>query len=96
VLHRHPSLWEDPERFDPERFTPARSTGRHRYAYLPFGAGPRICIGGHLALMEMQVVLALVAPRYRLRLGSDHPVSPQGLITTRPSEPIMMRLERLI
>jgi cytochrome P450 len=96
VLHRHPSLWEDPERFDPERFAPARSTGRHRYAYLPFGAGPRICIGGHLALMEMQVVLALVAPRYRLRLGSDHPVSPQGLITTRPSEPIMMRLERLI
>ncbi len=46
--------------------------------------------------MEMQVVLALVAPRYRLRLGSDHPVSPQGLITTRPSKPIMMRLERLI
>ncbi len=93
VLHRHPSFWEDPERFDPDRFTSARSAGRPRYAYLPFGAGPRTCIGSHLALMEMQVVLPLVASRYRLRLASDHPVSAQALITTRPSKPIMMRLE---
>jgi cytochrome P450 len=60
VLHRHPSWWEKPDRFDPDRFTSKRSTGRSRYAYLPFGAGPRTCIGSHLALMEMQVVLALM------------------------------------
>jgi cytochrome P450 len=94
VLHRHPSWWENPDRFDPDRFTPARSAGRPRHAYLPFGAGPRTCIGSHLALMEMQVVLALVALRYRLRLTSDHPVSAQALITTRPRTPIMMRLEQ--
>jgi cytochrome P450 len=94
VLHRHPSWWENPERFDPDRFTPARSAGRPRHVYLPFGAGPRTCIGGHLALIEMEVVLPLVAARYRLRLASDHPVSAQALITTRPRTPIMMRLER--
>jgi cytochrome P450 len=93
VLHRHPSWWEDPDRFDPDRFTAARSAGRPRYVYLPFGAGPRTCIGSHLALMEMQVVLTLVASRYRLRLISDHPVSAQALVTTRPSTPVMMRLE---
>src|SRR5690349_6616957 len=62
--------------------------GRPRHVYLLFGAGPRTCIGSHLALMEMQVVLALVALRYRLRLTSDHPVSAQALITTRPRTPI--------
>jgi cytochrome P450 len=94
VLHRHPSWWENPERFDPDRFTSRRSAGRPRHVYLPFAAGPRTCIGGHLALMEMQVVLALVGSRYRLHRASDHPVSPQALITTRPRTPIMMRLER--
>jgi len=94
VLHRHPSWWEDPERFDPDRFTTARSAGRPRHAYLPFAAGPRTCIGSHLALMEMQMVLTLVASHYRLRLTSDHPVSAQALITTRPRTTIMMRLER--
>jgi cytochrome P450 len=94
VMHRHPSWWENPERFDPDRFIPARSAGRPRHAYLPFGAGPRTCIGGHLALMEMEMVLPMVASRYRLRLASDHPVSAQAQITTRPRTPIMMRLER--
>ena len=90
VLHRHPSWWENPDRFDPDRFTPARSAGRPRHAYLPF-AGPLTCIGSHLALMEIQVVLALVASRCRLRLTSDHPVPAQALITTRPRTPIRRR-----
>jgi cytochrome P450 len=94
VLHRHPSWWENPDRFDPDRFTPARSAGRPRHIYLPFGAGLRTCIGSHLALMEMQVGLASVASSYRLRPTSDHPVSAQALITTRPRTPIVMRLER--
>ena len=83
-------LVENPDRFDPDRFTPARSAGRPRHAYLPF-AGPRTCIGSHLALMEIQVVLALVASRCRLRLTSDHPVPAQALITTRPRTPIRRR-----
>ena len=60
-VHRHPACWEEPERFDPDRFTPERSANRPRYAYIPFGGGPRLCIGNSLAMMEAQLVLATVA-----------------------------------
>ena len=68
VTHRHPSFWDDPERFDPERFTPERIRSRPRFAYLPFSGGPRLCIGNEFALMEAQLVLAMTVQRYRLRL----------------------------
>lgn len=82
--HRHPSFWEDPERFDPERFTPERSAGRPRFAYAPFGGGPRQCIGNMFAMMEAQLVLATVAQRYQLRLVPNHPVEPKMVFTLRP------------
>jgi cytochrome P450 len=90
--HRHPTFWEDPERFDPERFTPERSVGRPRFAYVPFGGGPRQCIGNTFAMMEAQLVLATVAQRYQLRLIPDHPVEPQVLITVRPRYGLPMTL----
>jgi cytochrome P450 len=68
LLHRDPRWWEDPEGFDPDRFAPEASTARPRYAYVPFAAGPRMCIGNAFAMMEMQIVLAMVAARYRLDL----------------------------
>ena len=68
VTHRHAEFWPQPERFRPERFAPGEEAGRHRFAYLPFGAGPRTCIGRQFALTEMQLVLAALAQRYRLRL----------------------------
>ncbi|HXZ02247.1 MAG TPA: cytochrome P450 [Stellaceae bacterium] len=94
LLHRNPKLWESPERFDPERFAPERVARRHRFAYIPFGAGPRICIGAAFAMAEAMLILATVAQRYRLRLLPGFPVDPQGLITLRPRHGMRMTLER--
>jgi cytochrome P450 len=94
LIHRKPQLWEDPERFDPERFAPERAVERPRFAYIPFGAGPRICIGAAFAMTEAILILATIAQRYRLRLKAGHPVEPQGLITLRPRYGMQMILER--
>ncbi|CAN5388285.1 hypothetical protein BH23ACT7_BH23ACT7_26100 [soil metagenome] len=92
VTHRHPEFWENPEGFDPERFTPERSAGRHRFAYFPFAAGPRKCIGDYFGLMEMQFVVAMVAQRYRPDLVAGFPVSPQPAISLRPRHGLLMTL----
>jgi len=92
VTHRHPAIWEEPERFDPERFSPERSEGRPNFAYLPFGGGPRICIGNSFAMTEAQLILATAAQRYRLRLVPGHPVELHPLITLRPRHGMRMTL----
>ncbi len=92
VAHRHPGFWDNPEGFDPERFTPERSEGRPRYAYFPFGGGPRRCIGEGFALMEAQLVLATVVQRHRLDLVPGHPVEPQPMATLRPRQGILVTL----
>jgi cytochrome P450 len=94
MLHRKPSLWERPDRFEPERFSAERAAARPRFTYLPFGAGPRICIGAAFAMEEGILILATIAQRYRLRLKPGHPVEPQGLITIRPRYGLPMILER--
>jgi cytochrome P450 len=71
VTHRHPKWWSDPDKFDPERFLPERTVGRMRGAYLPFGLGPRTCIGLNFAMTEILVVLAMVLQRFRLELAMD-------------------------
>jgi cytochrome P450 len=96
LIHRKPQLWEDPERFDPERFSPERSAERPRFAYIPFGAGPRICIGAAFAMTEAILILATIAQRYRLHLKPGFLVEPQGLITLRPRYGLQMRLERRV
>ncbi len=93
VMHRHPKYWDDPERFDPERFTPARSAARPKFIYLPFGAGPRQCIGNHFAMTEAQIIVATLAQRYRLHLVSGQRVEPQPLITLRPRHGVTMVIE---
>src|SRR5258706_2282318 len=92
LIHRHRTLWDNPERFDPERFSPARSQGRHRFAYLPFGAGPRVCIGMALAMTEAQLILATLAQRFRLALVPDQKIVLQHRITMRPRDGIKMVL----
>jgi cytochrome P450 len=94
ILHRNPKLWDNPERFDPERFAPERAAARHRFAYIPFGAGPRICIGAAFAMAEAMLILASIAQRYRLRLKPGFAVEPQALITLRAKNGMRMLLER--
>jgi cytochrome P450 len=90
VTHRHPGFWPDPERFDPERFTPERAAQQHRFAYFPFGAGPRTCIGKPLALLEMQLTLVIVAQTYVLRLLPTRPVQPELGTTLHPRGDLWM------
>jgi cytochrome P450 len=66
LIHHHPAIWEEPRRFDPDRFTPERSEGRHKQAWVPFGAGQRLCIGKEFSLLEGQLILARVAQRYEM------------------------------
>jgi len=93
VLHRHEKLWDNPLVFDPERFTPQRSAERQRFAYLPFGGGPRICIGAQLAMMEATIILATLAQKFRLRLAPAQNIQLQARITLRPKDGIRMMLE---
>jgi len=94
TTHRHPAFWERPEVFEPLRFTAERIAARPHYAYFPFGGGPRLCIGNEFAMMEAQVILVMVAQRYRLRLGTDARVEPEARITLRPRGGVPMTLER--
>jgi cytochrome P450 len=92
--HHDPRWWDNPEKFDPLRFTPERSEGRPRFAYSPFGGGPRQCIGLSFALTEAQIVLATVAQRYRLRLVEGHPVKPNPVFALRTSNGMPMIAHR--
>ena len=92
VTQRHPDFWEEPETFDPERFTPERVKQRHRFAYFPFGGGPRFCIGSNFAMLEAQLILATIAQRYELELVPERPVQLEPLITLRPKYGLMMML----
>jgi cytochrome P450 len=91
-IHRRPDLYRSPESFDPERFLGDAEKQLPRCAYLPFGAGLRICIGNHFALMEGQVVLASLLKRLRFDLVSDVPVEPDPLVTLRPRGGVTMRV----
>ena len=94
VLHRLPAYWKDPETFDPERFSPERSADRPKFVYLPFGAGPRQCIGNQFALIESQLSVATLAQRFRLQLAAGQRVEPWPLITLRPRYGMSMTVER--
>ena len=92
VTHRHPDFWDNPDGFDPDRFLPERSAGRHRLAYFPFAGGPRKCIGDSFAMMQMPIVVAMIAQRWRLDLVPGTPVVAQPAISTRPKDPLWMTL----
>jgi cytochrome P450 len=94
VLHRHPKFWKDPDKFWPERFLPEHDDDRPRFAYMPFAAGPRHCIGETLALYEMLMHLYKVARRYRLTYVPDRPIELEAQINLRTKNPLFMRLER--
>lgn len=91
-IQRHPRHWPEPGRFDPDRFAPEQRKGRHRFAYIPFGAGPHLCIGKHFALMEAHLLLAALASRFDLRHVPGHPVSTLASITLRPRHGMAMTI----
>lgn len=94
ALHRHRLLWDEPERFDPGRFAPAAAARRHRYAFLPFGGGPHVCIGSAFALTEAVAVLAVLLQRLCLRSLADVP-PPRAVmrVTLKPVPGIRMRVD---
>ena len=94
LLHRHPRYWKDPDTFFPERFAPDHDAERPRFAYMPFAAGPRHCIGETFALYEMLMHLYKVARRYRLTYVPDKPLELEAQINLRTRHPLHMRLER--
>ena len=90
AIHRHSDYWENPEGFDPDRFAPGAEAERPRYAYLPFGGGPRLCIGNNFALLEAALVLAMISQRYELNLVTGYPVEPEVAFTLRPKSGVWM------
>ncbi len=92
VLHRHRTLWADPDSFDPDRFMPGRKETIDRYAYLPFGAGPRVCIGASFSVQETVIVLARFVDALRFDLVDGHRVVPVQRVTLRPGGGLPMRI----
>jgi cytochrome P450 len=92
VTHRDPRYWDDPECFNPDRWTPEFEKRLPRFAYFPFGGGPRVCIGASFALMEATLLLATIAQKFKLALADDHSVEPFPSITLRPRNGIKVVL----
>jgi cytochrome P450 len=96
VTHRHPAVWPNPEGFDPDRFAPERERARPKYAYFPFGGGPRLCIGNTFALMEAEIVLANVLQRHSPALVPGQRVEPEPMVTLRPRHGIRMHMHPVV
>lgn len=93
LLHHHPGLWEHPEQFRPERFRPEQKESYQPNSYIPFGAGPRKCIGEHMALLEMTLILATIAQRYRLHVPLGQILKPRPLLSLRPESSFYVSLQ---
>jgi cytochrome P450 len=93
LLHRHEKLWGDPNAFIPARFMPG-APPPDRFAYLPFGVGPRVCIGAHFALVEATLALAKIVGAFRVELLDREPVMPIGVVTTQPERSPMFKITR--
>jgi unspecific monooxygenase len=91
LLHRHEKLWHDPNAFIPARFMPG-APPPDRFAYLPFGVGPRICVGAHFALVEAVLALAKIIGAFRVELLDTEPVLPVGVVTTQPDRSPTFRI----
>ncbi len=90
LTHRHPDFWPDPEAFDPTRFTPQNVAARPKFAYFPFGGGPRLCLGQSFALMEGQIALAMIAARFRLEIAPGQTLEMHPSLALRPKNGLWM------
>ena len=94
IIHRHRKLWEKPDAFDPERFAPGAKHDRHRFQYIPFGAGPRTCVGARLAMAEALTILAIWLNRWRFAPVEGRKVQVSGMVTLRPKGGLPLMLSR--
>jgi cytochrome P450 len=94
IIHRHRRLWHDPDVFDPERFASGRKEERHRFQYIPFGAGPRTCVGARLAMAEALTILAIWLSRWRFAPVPGRDVQVSGMVTLRPKGGLPLMLTR--
>jgi cytochrome P450 len=92
AVHRNPALWPNPEGFDPERFDPDREPQHDRFAYIPFGGGPRRCLGARFAVLEGTIALAMISQVFRLELLPGQRVAAEPMITLRPDESVRLQL----
>ncbi|MCB9081275.1 MAG: cytochrome P450 [Lewinellaceae bacterium] len=92
--HHSPEHWDDPEAFRPERFAKEAMAGKHPYAYIPFGGGPRLCIGNNFALLEMQLAFAMLVRRYDFSVVPDRIPVPRPLLTLRPADGIWLGVKK--
>jgi len=91
-VHRSERYWDDPESFDPERFSHDRRSDRPRFAFFPFGGGPRHCIGKHLSLLEAKLIVATVVSEYELDFQGDTPLELMPSLTMHPRQTMEMEL----
>ena len=89
--HHNAAIWPNPETFDPERFSPEKSNGRHRFAYLPFGGGPRLCIGQNMAIVQILLIVATIVRKYDFTMMDEKPVNIRPMMLLRPDGPIDMQ-----
>ena len=94
-VHRHEKLWDETSGFDPDRFAPEKVKARHRCAYLPFGAGPRVCIGSNFAMIEMVVILATLVRGFRFKPAPGHQVILASHLTLRAKNGLPLAIEAL-
>lgn len=92
VFHRSPRYWHEPERFHPERFHPDRADELIKFAYFPFGGGPRLCIGQMFAIFELQVILSMILPAFSFHLPESYTMQYDPLVTLRPKNPLIMKV----
>jgi cytochrome P450 len=92
ATHRHPEFWDEPERFDPDRFLPEREAALHPYAYYPFGAGNRVCLGNSFAMLEAGILTALLARQFTARLAAGHgpQIEAGGTLMVRNGLPMLI------
>ena len=95
ALHRHQMWWERPNEFDPDRFSPEAVRARDRYLYLPFGAGPRVCVGANFAMMQAHIILATLVARFRFELGPNSLPMPTMAMTVRPDTGVRLAVKRI-
>jgi len=92
LIQRHPAYWPQPGRFDPDRFLPEANAARNRFVYLPFGLGPRACIGEHLALIEMHAHVATLARRFEVTLAAGQTIEMEPQVNLRTRQPLQMHI----